>query len=173
MNGAVLWLPFLLLRFGLLGLLNKNALRRAAHFAPMAGGARAAYYVYQLSNLAFFVALPFLRVRPVPRGWFFAGLAVFTAGTVLLVLSVVHFAAPSAGGVNCKGLYRFSRNPMYVAYFFYFAGCALLTHSLLLLGILLVFQISAHWVILAEERWCAETFGEAYTRYTQQVRRYF
>lgn len=42
-----------------------------------------------------------------------------------------------------------------------------------LLGIVAVFQCSAHWIILAEERACLTRFGEPYARYTAQVRRYF
>ena len=41
-----------------------------------------------------------------------------------------------------------------------------------LLALVLVFQGSAHWIILAEERWCQETFGEAYRQYRGRVRRY-
>ena len=49
---------------------------------------------------------------------------------------------------------------------------ALLTASALLLTLVLVFQVSAHWIIRAEERWCLERFGAAYARYMQKVRRY-
>ena len=70
------------------------------------------------------------------------------------------------------GLYRLSRNPMYLAYFILFLGCVLLTQSLVLFGLLAVFQVSAHWIILAEERWCLETFGAAYQHYARRVRRY-
>jgi len=37
MNGFLLLIPFFLIRFGLLSFLNKQALPRAAHFAPMRG----------------------------------------------------------------------------------------------------------------------------------------
>ena len=62
---------------------------------------------------------------------------------------------------------------MYAAYFVYFIGCVLLTRSTLLLGLVLVFQIAGHWIIRAEERWCAAQFGEGWRRYCSQVRRYF
>lgn len=42
-----------------------------------------------------------------------------------------------------------------------------------LLDLLAVFQISAHWIILAEERWCRQQFGAAYIRYREKVGRYF
>ena len=61
---------------------------------------------------------------------------------------------------------------MYVSYFICFAGCAFLTQSLILGGIVLVFQISAHWIILSEERWCMEKFGDSYVEYMKRVRRY-
>ncbi|MDO4270569.1 MAG: isoprenylcysteine carboxylmethyltransferase family protein [Eubacteriales bacterium] len=170
--GAWLLLPFFLLRFGLLYRLDRTAVRRAAHFAPVRGGERAAYWVYQISNAAIFVSLFFLRVRTAPRGLFGAGLAVYLAGLLLLAASVVNFAAADKDGFCERGLYRFSRNPMYVAYFVYFIGCALLTRSPVLLVFTLVFQLSAHGIILAEERWCARQFGQAYRAYMERVGRY-
>lgn len=61
---------------------------------------------------------------------------------------------------------------MYLAYFICFIGMAFLTRSLVLFGIVLFFQIFAHWIILSEERWCIETFGTAYQEYMKKVRRY-
>ena len=46
------------------------------------------------------------------------------------------------------------------------------SQSLPLLAALLVFQLTAHTVIRAEERWCRQTFGAAYERYCGSVRRY-
>ena len=61
---------------------------------------------------------------------------------------------------------------MYVAYFLFFTGCALLTQSPLLFAFVLVFQVAAHWIVLSEERWCIRQFGEAYRQYMKTVRRY-
>lgn len=171
--GILLLLPFFLVRFGLLSLLNREAVRRAAYFAPMEGrGERIAYWLYQISNGAILIAVACLPVRWEATGLFAAGLAVYGAGLVLLILSVVAFAAPASGGVNQTGIYRLSRNPMYVAYFLYFLGCALLARSLVLLTLVLLFQAAAHWIILAEERWCLQRFGEEYCSYMKRVRRY-
>jgi len=167
MNGFFLLVPFFLIRFGLLALLERSALRRAAHFAPLRGGEKAAYWVYQLSNIAILGYLCFLSVSVS-----LAGAAVYLAGLAACTGSVVSFAASPEGGLRTEGAYRFSRHPMYAAYFIFFLGCAMLTRSLALLGIVLIFQISAHWIILAEERWCREQFGEAYQRYMERVRRY-
>ena len=172
MNGFFLLVPFLLIRFGLLSALSRDAVRRAARFPPLSGGGRAAYGVYQLSTAALLLYPLALRVH-VGRSWLFlAGAAVYGAGLLLCAASMVCFAAPAEGGFCRGGLYRVSRNPMYIAYFVFFAGCALLTRSLPLFGIVLAFQISAHWIILAEERWCLAAFEDAYDQYMRQVNRY-
>lgn len=61
---------------------------------------------------------------------------------------------------------------MYVAYFICFSGMALLTRLWVLFGLVLIFQISAHWIILAEERECIQKFGDSYEKYMREVRRY-
>ena len=171
MNSAVLLIPLFLIRYGLLALLDKNALPRAVHFAPMEKTEKLWYWVYQLATAAMLVYMFFLRVKK-EDAVFWAGLAVYAVGVLLLVFSTAHFAKPGSGGICQSGLYRFSRNPMYVAYFVYFCGCALLGHSVLLFALLCVFQLAAHRVILAEERWCIGQFGEEYIQYMKKVRRY-
>ncbi len=168
----LLLFPFFLLRFGLLSLLSREAVARAARFAPLKEGERWAYWVYQASNAALLMGLFFSRVRSSPPWLFFTAAVVCGVGLLLLALSVVGFASPAPSGMSGNGLYRFSRNPMYVAYFVFFLGCALLVQSVLLLLFLAAFQLSAHWIILAEERWCLEKFGPEYRLYCARVRRY-
>ena len=173
MNGFFLLIPFLLIRFVLLFVVDRrNAVRRAAHFAPLRGREKIAYLVYQTATAEIMV-YPFFLTVCVDFSWlFWAGIVCYALGLVLLVLSVVGFTLLDKTGVYPHGIYRHSRNPMYVAYFVCFIGIAMLTKSLVLLGMVLTFQISAHWIILAEERWCLENFGDDYRRYMAQARRY-
>lgn len=170
--GFLLLLPFLFIRFGLLALLGKDAVARAAYFAPLTGKEKAAYWIYQAANAAIFLYLFFLKIKAAPAALFYAGAAVYSAGLILLAVSIVNFASPSESGINQSGLYRLSRNPMYVAYFIFFLGCALLTQSWLLLGFVIIFQGSSHFIIRSEERWCLAQFGDAYRQYMKKVRRY-
>lgn len=57
---------------------------------------------------------------------------------------------------------------MYVGYYICFIGVALMAQSFILLKAVLVFQVSAHWIILSEERCCAENFGEAYEEHRRR-----
>jgi len=171
LTGLLIVVPILLVRFLLTSLLNKEAVSRAAFFPPTTGIEKPAYFVNIAATLLLIVVPFFLRLD-------FSGV-VGVAGIILLVLSlvmygvsIVQFARPDDAGLNTSGLYRISRNPMYVAFFFWFLGGCLLTRSWLLLAILIVFQVSVHFMILAEERWCREKFGGAYEEYMEKVRRY-
>ncbi len=171
MNAFLTIIPLILIRFGLLSLLDKGALKRASYFAPLIEKEKVAYFFYQFSNSMIFVYLCFLKIKT-DQYWFYAGVLIYGLGVLLCFISVLNFAKPNENGVNLKGLYRISRNPMYVAYFIYFLGCVLLTQSLLLLVIVMIFQISGHWIIRSEERWCVQKFGQEYMNYMNKVRRY-
>lgn len=171
MNAILTAIPIILIRFGLLCILNKEALKRAAFFPPLKGGEKIAYWFYQLANILIFLYLFFLKIR-VDSPWFSAGIILYSLGIIFCIVSISNFAKPEKNGINLKGLYQVSRNPMYIGYFIYLLGCVLLTHSLILLALLVVFQVSAHWIILSEERWCVREFGEEYINYMNKVRRY-
>lgn len=168
---ALLLIPFFVLRFGLMALLDRPALARAAAFAPVIGVEVPAYWVYQLSNAGIIVSLFFLGFTGGPL--LYIGAVLYTMGSALLAASVVCFCAPDEKGMISRGVYSRSRNPMYAAYFLIFTGCAAMTASLLLLILVLCFQICAHWIIRAEERFCTQSFGQDYLDYMEKVRRYF
>ncbi len=73
MNAAFLLLPFLAVRFGLMAALGRDALQRAAHFAPMQGAQRVTLVIYQVSNGAIFLGLFFFQVQPAAAWWFWGG----------------------------------------------------------------------------------------------------
>jgi protein-S-isoprenylcysteine O-methyltransferase Ste14 len=170
-NAFLLIIPLFLIRFGLLKMINKDALSRAALFAPLEGGEKVAYLFYQLSNAFIILYLVFLKIQTKPP-LFFVALLIYILGISVLIISTVNFAKPEQSGINTNGIFKISRNPMYIGYFIYFSSCVLLTHSILLLISLLVFQISAHWIILSEERWCVNKFGTEYINYMNKVKRY-
>lgn len=172
MIGLLLLLPFFLIRFTLLSHLNKTALKRAAVFAPLRDFETVSYILYQLSNLAIFIYILFLDIKTFPRWLFLVGVILYVLGLLLLIITMFGFAKPSANGFNKDGIYRFSRNPMYVAYFIYFIGCVLLTQSRLLFVFVLIFQFTTHTIIRSEERWCIEKFGLEYLEYMEKVKRY-
>ncbi|RZS92397.1 methyltransferase family protein [Cuneatibacter caecimuris] len=172
MSAFLLLIPFFLIRFGLLAFLNKDSVTRAAMFAPVKGGEIPAYWVYQVSNGFILVSLCFQKIV-IDFSWFFyAGIISYAVGLALCTGAVINFAVPRSKKFHDNGLYRYSRNPMYLAYFIFFAGCALLVRSAVLGVFVLLFIVSSHWIILSEERWCIMEFGDEYREYMKKVRRY-
>jgi protein-S-isoprenylcysteine O-methyltransferase Ste14 len=109
-------------------------------------------------------------------------LAVQTAGTALLLACVIEFARRGRGTLApvdppkelvAAGLYRWVRNPMYVAVMTIVLGHALYFGSLALLGYAACLFAGFHlFVTLYEEPHLAERFGESYRRYLQSVPRW-
>ncbi|MBA2841312.1 protein-S-isoprenylcysteine O-methyltransferase Ste14 [Methanococcus maripaludis] len=171
MNAFLTVIPIILIRYGLLSMVNKEALKRAGLFAPVIGREKIAYWVYQISTILILLYLLFLKIRA-DSEWFYIGLVIYSLGIILYGVSIINYAKPKMSGINLNGLYQVSRNPMYIAYFLSLLGCVFLTQSMILLVLVICFQISAHWIILSEERWCIKEFGEEYLKYMDRVRRY-
>lgn len=170
MNAFIL-LPIIVLRYLVLGLLNKASLKRAAFFPARIGREKVAYWLYQLSGFALLIYAFFIEIKPaVPS--FYAGAVMYLFGAIIYVFAIYGYVRSSDSGMSSKGIYRWSRNPMYAGYFFFFFGVGVMTLSYIWLVLLFVFQISAHWIILSEERWCIQQFGEEYIAYMKKVHRY-
>jgi protein-S-isoprenylcysteine O-methyltransferase Ste14 len=71
-----------------------------------------------------------------------------------------------------SGIYRFTRNPYFVAYLMMFAAYTVLLQNLILLALTLVGFGMVHAMILREEKYLAQTHGKAYQQYKQRVPRY-
>ncbi|OPZ64898.1 MAG: hypothetical protein BWY85_00909 [Firmicutes bacterium ADurb.Bin506] len=171
MSTVLLGVPVMVLRYGLMGLVSKHALERAGRWPPTRGVETAAQAVVEISSLVLFAYLFFARARlQTVLNW--AGLAAYVVGAALYAKSVVDYARPRADGLNTNGLYMYSRNPMYVAFFLHLLGLGLMIDSWFFVAVLLVYQAANHFLILAEERWCIAMFGEDYTLYMNRVRRY-
>lgn len=78
MNGILLLIPFILIRFTLLSHFNKEAIKRAAHFAPIVGNETYAYGIYQISNVAIFIYLCFLNITIDSSAFFYISFIVYS-----------------------------------------------------------------------------------------------
>ena len=171
MIGSLLLIPVLFFRYGLPLFVDKSAMERLAFTPPTIGHEKIAFWVYLPLTLVMLMYLFFTRII-VESDTFYIGVSVYSIGILLYALSMIQFSKPSGQGISTKGLYRYSRNPIYVAFFIFLLGCALITQSLIFFVLLMIYQVSVHWIILSEERWCLSKFGDEYKRYMEKVRRY-
>ena len=75
--------------------------------------------------------------------------------------------------LRTSGIYRISRNPMYASFIFLNTATFLYLPSILLLGIMIYGMIVHHYIILGEEKFLENKFGDKYRNYKVQVPRYF
>jgi protein-S-isoprenylcysteine O-methyltransferase Ste14 len=75
-------------------------------------------------------------------------------------------------GLVVRGMYRWSRNPIYVWVLASWSGLALLLFDPLLGTGVLLFYLGLRMQVREEERWLSETYGESYREYAARVGRF-
>lgn len=133
-------------------------------------------------TISLFSVLVFLGVLgwgaiALPTGVRFGfGIPLIILGHLAVWSEVAKFGVPQTGGavgsLRTKGLYRFSRNPQYVADIAMVIGWLLLSAAPLamIVGVVAIATLIA--APFAEEPWLKENYGEAYQDYKQRVRRF-
>ena len=114
--------------------------------------------------------------------WHFIGAILMITGFSLLIYCVLKFATEGKGTISpidptkklvAKGLYRYSRNPMYVGAMTLLAGEAVFWQSLALaIYAVVVFVAFNLFIVLHEEPRLRRVFGVEYEEYFQNVRRW-
>ena len=117
-----------------------------------------------------------------PNGLHNSGAIIFVIGFVIMVSCIISFAVKGRGTLSpadptkklvTTGLYKFSRNPMYVGVTLILIGEAIFFQSVVLLiyslSIFIAFNI---FTILVEEPRLRNNFGEEYKKYCDKVRRW-
>ncbi len=99
--------------------------------------------------------------------------AVSVAAFVRAKTTVNPMAPERSNALVISGLYRISRNPMYLGMAMILVGIALYLGAplALLMALLFVFLIE-RWQIAPEERALEEKFGDQYRAYKKRVRRW-
>ncbi|MCB8964774.1 MAG: isoprenylcysteine carboxylmethyltransferase family protein [Bacteroidales bacterium] len=113
----------------------------------------------------------------------FVSLVLFLIGFTVQAIAYINlglnlkFGIPDEAETNnttlqVNGLYRFSRNPMYLGFFLMtIAACFYVPNPVV--WALALFTIGVHhWIVLREEEFLKRAFGNAWVDYTLRVRRY-
>ena len=104
---------------------------------------------------------------------FYSGIFMYFVGMTLNVIALWNYVTTPFDQPVIKGLYRCSRNPIYVAYSLTWYGVGLALGSWLLIIINTIKVIICHFLILEEEGYCLQKYGKDYQNYLAKVPRYF
>jgi protein-S-isoprenylcysteine O-methyltransferase Ste14 len=120
------------------------------------------------------------QLQPFPAsawlGLTFVAVAVAIVVSAFKALAQAHTAfdaRKSTTKIVTTGAFRFSRNPTYLSLTLLLIGIAFAISSLWVLVSVIPAVVATQWgVILREERYLKEKFGEGYSSYASKVRRW-
>jgi|SRR5438874_4493523 len=129
----------------------------------------------------------FLADKLAPTGFVYGPLRWVVGSLIVLAglyLNIAGFVTQRRAGTDpipfhpttrivSYGLYRFSRNPMYLGFGLWTLGIAILMNSVwMLLAVPIGLILTDRIVIAREERYLERKFGEEYLSYKRRVRRW-
>jgi len=104
--------------------------------------------------------------------WFYAGLAIFLTGLVVLTAATVNFATTPMDVPITRGIYHYSRHPLYLASLLIYFSVGIASASWVFLLVFVVQSVSIRISAVEEERFCLKKYGEAYRGYIDKTPRW-
>ena len=104
--------------------------------------------------------------------WFYIGLPIFLIAVVILVTAGINFITTPIDRPVTKGIYGYSRHPLYLSNLLAFIGIGIATASWIILLAAIIFLILVNIVVNSEERYCKEKYGDIYKEYLNRTPRW-
>jgi protein-S-isoprenylcysteine O-methyltransferase Ste14 len=111
---------------------------------------------------------------PLPLGTplLYAGIALFVAGLIIFEIAGIPWATTQFDEPITRGLYRYSRHPIYIGVFVQHIGIGIASASGLFLLLTVVQVVLSALTAPAEERFCCEKYGDTYRKYMNRTPRW-
>ena len=131
-------------------------------------------YAGIIGNFIWLIALGYSVFLPLQLGtvWFYIGLSVYIIGSIIMAIATFNFINTPKNQMIKKGVYRVSRHPMYLAFFFICLGSGIATVSWLFMLLSVIMAICFYQEALIEERHCLDKYGSVYKEYMNNVPRW-
>jgi protein-S-isoprenylcysteine O-methyltransferase Ste14 len=128
-----------------------------------------------ISKVIMFFPIIYSIFLPLKLGtlWFYIGLPIAIIGTVLYTITWVNLAMrPPGGKPATRGLYRFSRHPMYISGLIMGIGVGIACASWLFLLLYIISMILTVVFVYYEERLLLDLYGDSYHKYMEKTPRW-
>jgi protein-S-isoprenylcysteine O-methyltransferase Ste14 len=137
---------------------------------------KATLVVATISKFIIFPAALYSVFLPIQFGtvWFIVGLLITLLGLVGTVLILVDWAYTPEGKPVTRGIYRYSRHPMYVTMILILLGVSVISASwvFLLFTIIAAVGLTRPYFVKIEEAQCLGHYGAAYREYMNRTPRW-
>jgi len=150
------------------------AIKKGAPSVEESGLSRVAKILASSSKLLLFPAMVYSIFLPLKLGtmWFYIGLPIALIGLITYTMVLVNWATTPPNEPVTRGLYRYSRHPMYVTMFVFLLGLGIVTASWVLLLLFIVFVVGCVVFVNVEEQSCLDKWGDAYREYIKGTPRW-
>jgi protein-S-isoprenylcysteine O-methyltransferase Ste14 len=138
------------------------------YFSKMQKNALLTIHIIYLLLIIYSIFVP-LKLGTV---WFYVGLLIFLLGLVPYTMISVNFITTPIDKPVTRGIYRYSRHPMYLTPFLIFIGAGIASASWLFLLLSVVYIIMPPLFVPAEERFLLDKYGDAYREYMDRTPRW-
>ena len=127
-----------------------------------------------ISMPLWFLATVYSIFLPLKLGtvWFYAGLVVFVAGLMITIIATTNFTTTPMNEPIVKGMYRYSRHPLYAGMLLIYLSVGIASASWIFLLVAVMWAVFLNLSVIDEERYCLEKYGEAYRDYMNRTPRW-
>ena len=121
-----------------------------------------------LPAVIYSIFLP-LKLRTI---WFYIGLPITLIGMLTSTIVLLNWANTPPGEPVTRGLYTYSRHPMYITTFLFFLGVSITSASSVFLLVTIIIIVGAVVFIGVEEEQCLKKYGNVYLEYMDRTPRW-
>ena len=169
-NAWILVIPIIIISFSDMGATASRESGKAGDFKTTKRENRIANATFLPMIISWIYAI-FL---PLQLGtiWLYSGLIICVIGMLFTIGAVLNFVTSPKDEVITTGLYRFTRNPVYIGLILMQIGLGIACSSWLYILLTVAMMILLNANLSAEERYCLYRFGDDYRKYKNRTPRW-
>ncbi|MBC8389841.1 MAG: isoprenylcysteine carboxylmethyltransferase family protein [Actinobacteria bacterium] len=167
LNAWIFVACFLLLPYSIM-LINKKAYKKLGNPPDINRREKVIGYIATIIAYIAFLYSIFLPFK-LGTAWFYIGLFIFLLAIVLLITAGINFITTPIDRAVTKGMYGYSRHPIYLSNLLALIGIGIATASWIILLAAIIFLILVNIVANSEEHYCKEKYGDIYKEYLNRT----
>jgi protein-S-isoprenylcysteine O-methyltransferase Ste14 len=173
-NTWIFMVPFLLVNLLFILLMIKKGAPGGPARVPCKS--KTTLLVATSSKIIYLPAIIYSVFLPLKLGtiWFYIGLPIALVGLLGSLVVMANWAVTPAGEPVTRGLYRYSRHPIYLTGIFMLLGVSIISASWVFLLFAIIFGVGATrpYFIKIEEAQCLGYYGTVYREYMSKTPRW-
>jgi len=151
---------------------GKKRTKRATQSVPFSRTHKILAYSTHVLIMPFTIIYSIFLPLKISAAWLYVGLAIFILASVMSVITSVNFATTPLDEPVTKGVYRISRNPIYLSGFLLYTAIGIATASWVILLCAILWVVLFHIVLPSEEHFLLEKYGDSYSEYMNKAPRW-